>query len=191
MMRKATFDLLDAEISKKYNEYIADYSEVRERFFTEKFWLDVPNWQKYFRDLSTFTFVWNEFKYTDINVSNQLDTVINSNDTGIYMFIIKPENQIYGLPKFVMYIGLSGENNSSRPLKDRLKDYYKFSQVKKRDAVLRLLEKYYKNIYVAYALLNLSMSQLKQIETALIGFFYPQCNKDDFPVELQPIKKSF
>jgi hypothetical protein len=190
-MKKTTFDLLDATISKKYDSNLASSVEIRERFFTEEFWLDSPNWEKYGKELESVPFNWQEFKYTDVGVGNQLKDIILSNDSGVYMFIVKPSIQIFDMPKFVLYVGIAGENNSNRPLKKRLEDYFKIESIKKRDAIIRMLEKYYQTTYVAYSCLSLSTLELKKIETSLIGFFYPLCNKDDFPIELKPVKKAF
>lgn len=189
--RQKTFDLLDAGLSERYDKYMAAPIEMRERFFTEGFWLETYNWDKYYTELSTTTFDWREFRYTDVTVDNPLENVITSDATGIYMFVIRSHNSIFGMPKFVLYVGISGENDSKRPLKERLKDYYYIEKIKKRNGVLRLLQKYYKNVYVVYSLLNLSEIELRNIETSLLGFFYPKPNKDDFPVELRPLKKAF
>jgi hypothetical protein len=190
-MKKKTFDLLDATISIKYETHIAAPIEMRERFFSEKFWLDNPNWENYGKELESISFNWQEFKYTDVRVGNQLEDIILSNDSGVYMFVVKPSIQIFDMPKFVLYVGIAGENNSNRPLKKRLEDYFKIESIKKRDAIIRMLEKYYRTTYIAYSCLNLSTVELKKIETSLIGFFYPICNKDDFPIDLKPIKKAF
>lgn len=189
--RQKTLDVLDAGLAEKYDRYMAAPIEMRERFFTEGFWLEASNWEKYYAELETVNFNWQEFKYNDISADNPLDKVITSDETGIYMFIVKSNNTIFDLPKFVLYVGMSGENNSKRSLKERLKDYYYIEKVKKRDAVLRLLQKYHKNVYVAYSLLQMSEAEIRSIETSLLGFFYPKPNKDDFPVELKPLKKGF
>lgn len=107
------------------------------------------------------------------------------------MFIIKPNDPIYDCPKNVFYIGISGENNRNRPVRDRIKDYFQHSKLKKRDAVMRLLGKYFRNVYVAYTYCVEPTIILKEIESSLIGFFYPICNKDDFPVELKVEQKAF
>lgn len=190
-LKQKTFDVLDAGISEKYNTYLISPPEMRERFFTESFWLDAPNWETYHAQIAAIDFNWQEFKYSEITVNNQIENIIPTDETGIYMFFVKPTNQIYDMPKFVLYVGIAGENNQLRPVRERLKDYFNFNSVKKRDAVLRLLQKYYKNTYVAYSLLGVGTSELKRIETALLGYFYPRPNKDDFPLELKPIKKSF
>ena len=190
-LRKKTLDVLDAGISEKHDIYLASPVEMRERFFSESFWLDSSNWEKYFSELASIDFKWEEFKYSEISIDNQIENVIPTNETGIYMFFVKPNNLIFDMPKFVLYIGIAGENDKLRPVRERLKDYFNFNSVKKRGAILRLLQKYYKNTYIAYSLLSYDTIELKRIETALLGYFYPKPNKDDFPIELKPVKKSF
>lgn len=193
-MKNTTLDLLDATLSKEHFSYINDNPTKRKRNLTEEFWLDNPNWEKYYNQIiaSGNLLNWNEFKYTDVSIDNKtLTDIISSDETGIYMFIVRPENLIFEMPKYVLYIGIAGENNSERSLKKRLEDYFNINKIKKRDAVLLLLQKYYKNVYISYCLLNIGTKELKELESNLIGYFYPIANKDDFPFELKPIKKSF
>lgn len=197
-LHKKTVDMLDAHLSAEHVTFISADEYKRSRFFTEELRLDPVNWATYHgRFTSTLTtngltVTWNEFKYSDVIANrNLIDTQITSTETGVYMFIVQSNDDIYNFSRFVLYVGISGENNSNRPLKDRLKDYFRLEQVKKRDAVLRIIEKYKNNVRIAYFLANTTTAVLKEIEQALIGFFYPLANKDDFPVELQPSKKSF
>lgn len=186
-MKKITLDILD----KEFNDWSSMNFDKRKRNYQESILLDVKNWEDYYSKLSAYNFVWSEFKYDTIDNTSKLNTIIDKDYTGIYMFIIKPNNLIYDCPKNVLYIGISGENNKNRPLRERIKDYFQYSKLKKRDAVMRLLGKYYPNVYVAYTYCDKSTTILKEIESNLIGFFYPLCNKDDFPIELKPEKQAF
>ncbi len=190
-MRTATLDILDKEISKEHLDWLVPDFDKRKRNYTESLLCDIINWEKYYNEIDKYNLTWTEFKYDSIRDLSEIDEIIKENHTGFYMFIVKPQKAIYDMPKNVFYIGMSGENDSKRPLKDRLKDYFRINEVKKRNAVIRLLHKYYPNVYVAYTLYNDNTKILKQIESSLIGFFYPLCNKDDFPIELKPDKKAF
>ncbi|OYZ01875.1 MAG: hypothetical protein B7Y37_04575 [Sphingobacteriia bacterium 28-36-52] len=197
-LQKKTVDVLDAHITSQNKGFIKNDEYARNRIFKEEFILDTVNWDKYYNDFDStissnnISLNWNEFKYTDVIATPALlDRIITSSETGIYLFVVKSHGQIYEYSKFVFYVGISGENGSGRPLRDRLKDYFRLEQIKKRNAVLRILEKYINNVHIAFFLTNVNYTVLKQIETSLIGYFYPLANKDDFPVELQPIKKSF
>jgi hypothetical protein len=190
-MKTATLDILDKELSNGFQNWQQLDFAIRKRNYTEKIVMDIPNWDIYYQRIETCNLNWVEFKYDSIEDLAHIDRIVNLDDTGFYMFIVKPNNCIYDMPKNVFYIGMSGEYNSNRPLRERLKDYFRLDKVKKRDAVMRLLQKYYPNVYVAYSLYNADTDILKQIETSLIGFFYPLCNKDDFPIELKQDKKAF
>ncbi len=197
-LRKNTIDMLDASIRVEYDTIMSRSESSRNRELRESFRLDRQNWDLFYQRFNNaivnngITLNWNQFKYTDVFTNlNLIDSIITSNDTGIYMFIVQSQDELYNLSKYVMYVGISGENNSKRPLKIRLKDYFRIEQVRKRSAVLRLLERYKENIHVAFFLANTTTQILKELEQALIGFFYPPANKDDFPIELQPSKKAF
>jgi hypothetical protein len=191
MGNNKTLDVLDSYITEEHSDWLSPKFKIRKRNYTESLLLDPINWEKYYKEIESHGLVWNEFKYNQIKNLNDIDSIINDNKTGFYMFVIKPNNLIYDLPKNVLYIGMSGENNSERPLKDRIKDYYNLEKIKKRNAVIRMIEKYYHNIYVAFSLIDKPTYVLKEIESSLIGFFYPIVNKDDFPGELKPDKKAF
>jgi len=190
-MRTATLDILDKELSGEYRSWADPDFEKRKRNYTEGILHDIPNWERFYNELESYGLIWNEFKYDSIRDLSQIDRIISEEDTGFYMFIVKPNRCIFDMPKNVFYVGMSGENNSGRPLKDRLKDYFRLDKVKKRNAVMRLLGKYYPNVYIAYSLYNNTTPILKNIESSLIGFFYPICNKDDFPIGLKEDRKAF
>jgi hypothetical protein len=190
-MKTATLDILDKNLSSEHQQWVSLNFDIRKRNYTENLLCDVINWEFYYNQIEAYNLNWSEFKYDSIEDLSQIDQIIEENHTGFYMFIVKPNNAIYEMPKNVFYVGMSGENNSNRPLKERLKDYFNLDKIKKRNAVIRLLHKYYPNVYIAYSLYNGSTTILKQIESSLIGFFYPLCNKDDFPIELKNDKKAF
>jgi hypothetical protein len=190
-MKTATFDILDKNLSEEYQTWALPNFEKRKRLYEETFLCDIINWENYYKQIEPYNLMWKEFKYDSIEDLAQIDQIIGDDCTGFYMLVVKPKNAVYEMPKNVFYVGMSGEKNSNRPLKERLKDYFNLNKIKKRNAVMRLLHKYYPNVYIAYSLYNNSTDILKQIESSLIGFFYPLCNKDDFPIELKEDKKAF
>lgn len=189
-MARITIDILDKELTRTTNYYSSLNKEVRFRFLREEFLLDRYYWEKYHKLLSKVKFTWNEFKYTDITSTGMLDTIIPTDDIGVYVFIIKGDNLILDAPKFIFYVGIAGERNSGRPLRTRLKDYF-YTSVKKRKQVHRLLSMYHKNVYVSYSTMKVSSARLSNIEKCLHGFFYPVCNERDFPVEIKDLRKAF
>lgn len=191
MANNRTLDVLDSYLKDEYANWTTPGFKYRRKNYTESLLLDPINWEKYYSEIEPYELVWNEFKYNDIRDVNEIDSIVQDSKCGLYMFFIKPNRIIYDMPKHVFYIGMSGENDSGRPLKDRLKDYFNLERVKKRDAVVRMIEKYYENVYIAFTLVDQKTSVLKHIESSLIGFFWPIANKDDFPGDLKSEKKAF
>lgn len=191
-MALSTLDILDKDLSRVNDYYLKLPPEVRFRFLREEFLLDKNYWDTHYANLSSIPFDWKEFKYAEISKTSDLDQIVNSDETGVYLFVIKSDQLIYDLPKFVFYVGIAGEGKSQRPLKERLKDYFHISEIKKRKKVHRMLNMYHKNVYVAFSLLRKGKNiDLEKIEEDLHGFFYPVCGERDFPVQLKDIKKSF
>ncbi len=190
MIRDSTFDLLDASYTAHVADYLSLKDEYRYQNSEETFILDPNYWEKYYRmiDATGCNFNWQEFKYDS---RPNLDTLIPSNDIGVYLFVIKPQNRINDLPKFVIYVGISGEDGSNRPLKERLADYLNYNVIKKRHKIHRLIKKYYAQTFVSYSTVNVTWQVLEEIEEALHGFFVPIGNTRDFPIDIKLIKKSF
>lgn len=190
MVKTTTLDILDAEYSKEVDNFNNLDDEFRFKNSEEIFILDPIYWEKYYQEIKNIncTFDWKEFKFDS---KPNLDTLIPSNDIGIYMFTVKPHNLFYDFPKFVIYIGISGEKGSNRSLKDRLNDYFNFNSVKKRKKLHRLLKKYFKHTHVVYSTVNISWDKLEKLEKAFHGFYFPIANSRDFPVEIKQIKNAF
>lgn len=187
-MRQETLDVLDAYFIDKMSRFKNLLPTDRRAIFTNEFVIDPFHWEEHFPTIQTYNLKWSEFKY---NSKPDIDNLITSTDTGIYLFIVKSDALVYDLPKFVIYVGISGENNSNRPLRERLKDYFREKSIKKRDALHRLICNYYNHTYVAYTLVKGTTEELKKLETALISFFYPIANKDDFAPSIKKVEKAF
>ncbi|WP_298487001.1 hypothetical protein [uncultured Maribacter sp.] len=190
MVTTKTLDILDAEyttIVKKYKEL---EDNLRYKNSEETFILDPIYWEKYQNEIDALNCVldWKEFKFDS---KPNLETLIPTNEIGIYMFTVKPNNLIYDFPKYVIYVGISGEKGSNRPLKERLNDYFNFNEIKKRKKLHRLLSKYFKNTHVAYSTVNITWQNLEKLEKAFHGFFLPIGNSRDFPVDIKTIKDAF
>lgn len=190
MIKTKTFDLLDAEYTREVVDYLSLDDKLRFKNSEETFILDPNYWEKYYRIIDSYNcnFNWQEFKFDS---RPDLNSIITSNDIGVYMFIIKPNNLIYGNPSYIIYVGISGEKGSNRPLKDRIGDYLNYNNINKRKKLHRLLSKYYGEAHVAYSLVQIPWQDLEKVEEALHGFFMPIANDRDFPVGIKSIKKSF
>ncbi len=191
-MKARTLDVLDRTLSEEYDINLNACSDHKFKFYKEELMLDPVNWDDYYTKLSKYGFNWTEFKYEKVSKEEiKLDSIFDKDDTGVYLFIVKSNLLIHDMPKFVLYVGIAGENDTNRPLKDRLRDYFYYNQMKKRGRIHMLLRKYYKNVYVAFSYLNLPFNELRQIETDLHGFFYPIYSERDFPAPLKKTRKSF
>jgi len=182
-LQQATLDLLDAELRKKSSEFRNYPDDVRFKFYRMEFLIDPLNWEKFYPRSSRYNYNWKEFKFSDLP---NLDRLIKSDDPGVYIFYIKPPALINDLPKFVLYVGIS-----NRPLKERLKDYFNLSKIKKRENIHKMLQLYYDHIYVCYSVLSIGSTELSKLEKALHGFFYPIEARRDFPAELKKAQKAW
>lgn len=188
-MRKKTLDLLDAHFTDERLEYNKLGVNFKFAYSEETFVINPSYWETYYQKVKHVKFSWNEVKYDS---KPDVSKLIVSNAPGVYMFYIRPDVGIWDLPKFVLYIGISGATKALNPLKRRLASYFREDEIKKRDALHRLLGKYYNHTYLAYSLLpKLSTKEILEIETNLLGFYYPIANKEDFPVEIKPPRKAF
>lgn len=192
-LKKPTLDILDS-IEPKYSEYQAIKPEkTRLKEYTIGFLLDKKTWDTNYSDISNIQFTWNEIKYSDIvNAKTKINQIPEKQ--GIYLFIVKPDNLIYDLPKYILYVGIAGASGSKRTLKERLRDYFSESQLKKRTAIETMIFKYYDNLYIAFSPVTPGNSvSLEAIEKSLIGFYGTHiiANKDDAPISLKPQQKAF
>lgn len=194
-MRKLTLDILDA-IQPEYDKFqkIEPFN-ARLNEYTSQFAVNNQSWEEYHSELTSVTFDWKEIKYSDV-VEKKIDIKkVLPNNVGVYCFIVRPINLINDLPRFVYYVGIAGANGSERPLSERINDYFAKSKLKKRDAVMMLIFKYYRNVYINYSELPTLPSgmTLETIETSLIGYFgtHILANIDDIPIKLRPQRKAF
>lgn len=193
-MKKLTLDILDS-INPEYTDYQSiSPLLVRQNAYKSEFSVNNQAWDEYFNMIKGIVFSWHEIKYEDVVNKNIIIDATVPDSIGIYLFIVRPTELINQLPKFVYYVGIAGANNKGRTLKNRLKDYFNESNVKKRDAIRILIHKHYKNLFISYSEVTLSAGQtLEKIETALIGYFgtHLLANRDDIPVSLKPQSKAF
>ncbi|MDB5124833.1 MAG: hypothetical protein JWP94_2962 [Mucilaginibacter sp.] len=190
MITLATFDILDKELTRDVSSYLAITDDYRWKNSQIEFQLDPSYWNEFYAKLKKHLgkFAWKEFKYS---VFPDLDKTITTDDIGIYLFVIRPEQRILDLPQFIMYVGIAGEGGSNRPLKTRLSDYYNINNIRKRKKLHSMLKKYYNNTWVIYSLLpTITYVELEQLEVDLHGFFIPPANERDFPVKIKNIIKA-
>ena len=117
-----------------------------------------------------------------VSKRKDLEQIISSTLPGIYIFYVRPERLIGRFPQFALYIGISNERNSQRPLRDRLGDYLpsNLSTIQKRKNVHRMLQIYYNSLWVTYATTSAVSSDLEALEEAVHGYIHPCFGRRDF-----------
>lgn len=188
-MPRETLDILDA-LAPDHDDYMNLPEKYHFRVSGKEVKISPKYWNENYPEINKYDYNWTEIKYTDLKA--HLDENPDSADgVGIYFFMIKPENLVYFLPCYVFYVGVAGETDSHRSLRARLYNYIQISQIKKREAVHLALQHYYKNTYVVYSKVDLDPADLKRLETAFHGFYYPWAGKRDFPVEVKSQQKAW
>ncbi len=189
----ATLDILDAHIPDAFTAWQSYPDAVRFKSYREEFCTDPVLWQRHQPPQWAFDLKWEEFRYADISTPAVLDRVIKSKDPGLYIFYIRPEMLLSGFPTFALYVGISNESGSSRPLRERLKDYLpgRISGLAKRTQIDSMIRRYYGVLRVAYSLINRSSADLEALEETLHGFIYPRYDRRDWPVDIKTQQKAF
>jgi len=156
-------DILD-NIQREHQVYLTMKPDFeRLQINRSQFLLDNITWEKYTAELADKNFSWNEVKYSDL-----ADEVIQFADvfpdaTGVYLLIVRPNIVINNAPKFVYYVGIAGSTDTGNPLRDRIRNYFQLSHLKKRNQVEILINKYYSNL-----LCGLSKSKFNIINWLII-----------------------
>jgi hypothetical protein len=192
-MAKATFDPFDATLGDAYSYYQKLAAGARFASYRQEFSTDPQNWKKHEPPAWVFALKWREYRYADVQRREDLHPIIPENKPGIYIFYARPDRLIHRFPQFAFYIGISNERGSQRPLRERLKEYVPAAlpTIKKRKNVHRMLQMYYGQIWVAFALTSASPASLRRIEMQLHGFVHPCFARRDFPVGIKQQQQAF
>lgn len=188
-----TLDILDASIPHVFSEWQAHNDEVRFAHYQETVRTDPTFWVRHRPAEWAFALPWAEFRYADVKDGKALKQVIKSDLPGIYIFYVRPETILHRFPQFALYVGISNERNSKRPLRNRLNDYLPASVAKKkrREHIDRMLKLYYGVLWVAYAVTDRPSIDLETLEMNLHGFLYPRYARRDFPIDIKTQQKRF
>lgn len=178
-MAGSTLDILDS-LAPDCDAFMSLSDSFHFKVCEQKIKISPKYWAENYPIISRHTYNWTEVKYTDLE-AHLAGNPPTANGVGVYLFIVKPDNLVHSLPGFVFYVGIAGENASRRTLQQRLSEYLYVSQISKREAVHLALQKYYRNTYVAYSIVNLQPADLIQLEEAFHGFYYPWLVNVIFP----------
>ena len=191
-MKRATFDLLDASIPEAYDFWqgLPDASRFTSYFL--QFQTDPTYWNAYVPVGWETTLTWQEYRYKDLPDRASIDAQITATDPGIYIFYIRPEAIVHRFPSYPLYVGISNEKGTGRPLRERLKECLpsNISTIRKRENIDQMLQLFYGVLYVAYALTPAkSNTELRQFEERLHGYLYPRFSRRDFPKRIKSQQK--
>lgn len=192
-VKPVTFDPTDAPLWEAYHYYQALPDDVRASLYQHVFWADPKNWQRHSPPDWIFRLDWRTFHYSDIVDSAKLRTVVSEDRAGIYMFSIAPKRLVEGFPRYALYVGISNERNSGRPLRERLRDYLPatISQIRKRKSVHKMLRLYFQYVWVHFAYVDKASKQIMSAEQKLHGYLAPPVAERDYPVDMKPFKRAF
>lgn len=166
-MWQRTLDLIDADLRQGHDRYLGYPPQDRWQLYKRSIQADPTRWAEFDAYFSGQQLVWQEFRYGDAVAANDIETRIQSDSPGLYIFFIRPNTLISGFSRLPLYIGISGDRDSERPLKERLVEYFRLSTVAKRNNVHQMLQMYYPHTWVSYTLLDWDTAQLKELETRL------------------------
>ena len=190
MIKQKTLDMLDADLKREQKKYLNYDHKIRYALFTRKSVRIDPNWSSQkFSDIDKHKLSWSKpYKYSE---HPDFKTIIPTNDIGIYIMYVKPDNTILDMPSYVMNVGISGEKGKKRPLKDRLTDYFYINQVKLRTNIHHFLQMYYDYVYIRYAIYTGHHKDLESVEKLLHEFYNPLYNERDFEPKTKKAKKAW
>jgi hypothetical protein len=174
------FDLLIRSLSEG-TKYIDLQKRIESNMATFTFY--PPFWRLFNRKLNNVNFSWKSLEFS----SNANPTVAPATP-GIYLFVLKPPYNVFQEYNHVMYVGMTDEG-----LIERLNGGYRTpSGVKLRPHVWRLILDYGRFLNWYYLPLpNYNVTQLKEVESFLIGYFCdPPINRKDSPTPIKEAKKS-
>ncbi|MEH6625622.1 MAG: hypothetical protein V7739_04200 [Motiliproteus sp.] len=149
-------------------------------------------WSEYGKEIQDkkIEFDWVKVKYTELDKHLKSDKNLG-NGIGVYLFAVESEFKIIGAPIYVFYVGIAGEGESGRPIRERLREYIRISGIDKREKVHTALEYYHNETNIYYSVLDIESSDLSDLEKTLHGFYYPWANERDFPVKIKSSRRSW
>lgn len=184
---------MDAPLGDAFEYWQGLTDQVRFGSYRRDFSVDPRQWAENCPPDWAFDLAWREYRYADVTTRSDLDRVITEDEPGLYVFYARPQRLVNRFPQFALYVGISNEGQSLRPLRDRLKDYLptSLSQIRKRENVHLMIQLYYGSLWVAFTLMKDHASEVEELETKLHGYLHPCFARRDFPVGVKRQQKAF
>jgi len=188
-----TFDPVDAPLWEAFGHYQSLSDDVRSRLYQHEIWTDPKNWQRNRPPAWVRQLKWKVFRYADVDTPTKLEQVVSRTAPGIYIFSVFPDVTIARFPALALYVGISNEKGSSRPLRERLKEYLpsRMSVIRKRKNIHKMLRLYYGYIWVYFCYVNKPSPMLRRAEQKLHGYLAPPAAERDYPVDMKPFRRAF
>jgi len=190
-MLQKTLDLIDSELKREHAVWRGQTALQRYPHYLRSIHADPVQWQLLHQYFSKHKFKWTEFQYKDVMDANDLDSKIPSTSPGVYIFYVKADQLVFEFPRIALYCGISNDQNSNRPIRERLKDYYYLSVKDKRGNEDLMLQLYYPYIWVTYTLLNWATPEIKELETNLHEYLGPPFSSQAYMPETRRVRNAW
>ena len=187
MITQATYDILDSSLREGQKKYHAYDNIDRQKMYSHWLRVDPHRADEKYQLVPKLTWE-GPYRYCEMPDFEQL---INSEKIGIYIMYTRPVNLLLDMTQHVMYVGISGERGSSRPLKKRLMDYFNIGKLELRSNIHVMLQMYYEHVYIKYSLFDGTHQDLEKLEVLLHEFFYPKFGKRDFEPETKKAQSAW
>ena len=142
------------------------------------FYLSPTRWR---RSKVTFPLVWNEVKFEAANANSIPE------QSGVYAFVVRHENNHFPPHGYVMYIGITGDVGPTRTLRVRYRDYLNEKKRDKRPRVNYMLNKYENDLYFCFVPLDRNVVDLGKLELDLNDCILPPVVVKDFTAEIRAL----
>ena len=111
---------------------------------------------------------------------------------GVYGFIIQVESQVLPPHGYVVYMGIAGRN-SSRPLRERYRDYLNPNKVIKRGGISRVIGTWHQVLRFFFAPVDdaVTNEQLIQLEIQLNTALMPPYSENDIDADVRAKRRAW
>lgn len=162
-------------------DFVTERTAVRDlKYATETFLLNPAQWRSF---RTSHSLPWRKLRFTRANRRHI------PREPGIYAFVVEHAGDWLPAHGYIMYFGITGPT-PRRHLWTRYGEYLREKTKGRRLSVQLMLNDYEDDLFFHYVPLNLTRSELKALETALIDAVQPPVNEKDFSAEIMRRRKA-